>query len=60
MVETGNAWVYRKYNNNPELILLEDNAKVAKIGLWSLPESEQTPPWQWRQMKKQKQPIEPE
>lgn len=48
MVKQGGAWVYRQYNNSPELLADEANAKANKLGLWSLPESERMPPWEWR------------
>lgn len=50
MVRQGAAWVYRRYNRDPSLIAIEAEAKAAKRGLWALPEAEQTPPWEWRQM----------
>ncbi len=48
MVKQGGAWVYRQYNHSPELLADEANAKTNKLGLWSLPESERMPPWEWR------------
>ncbi len=48
MVEDGHAWVYRHYSKNPTLLRLEAEARAAKRGLWSLPESERMPPWEWR------------
>jgi len=48
LVRGGHAWVYRQYSNSRELLRLEDEARAAKRGLWSLPESERTPPWEWR------------
>jgi len=48
MVRRGDAWVYRRYTDDATLIGLEDGAREAGIGLWSLPESERVPPWQWR------------
>ena len=48
MVEDGHAWVYRNYSKNPVLLQLEAEARAAKRGLWSLPESERMPPWEWR------------
>lgn len=48
MVKQGGAWVYRQYNHSPELLTDETNAKANKLGLWSLPESERMPPWEWR------------
>jgi endonuclease YncB( thermonuclease family) len=48
MVRQGAAWVYRKYSRDPSLLLLEQEARSARRGLWALPETERTPPWEWR------------
>ena len=48
MVRDGSAWVYRRYARNPGLLKLEEEARTARRGLWSLPEAERTPPWEWR------------
>lgn len=48
LVSQGAAWVYRQYNKDKSLIPLEDQARAARRGLWSLPESERMPPWEWR------------
>jgi endonuclease YncB( thermonuclease family) len=48
LVREGHAWVYRRFTKDEVLIQLEDEARAARRGLWSLPESEQTPPWEWR------------
>lgn len=48
MVELGAAWVYRQYAKDKSLFALEDKARKAQVGLWNLPEAEQTPPWEWR------------
>jgi endonuclease YncB( thermonuclease family) len=48
LVREGNAWVYRKYTDDPVLYQLEAEARAARRGLWGLPEAQQTPPWQWR------------
>ena len=48
MIRLGHAWVYRRYTSDPSLIALEDEARGAGVGLWSLPEAERLPPWQWR------------
>ena len=50
MVKNGYAWVYRKYAMSEEMYLAEDYAKTNKLGIWSLPESERIPPWEWRRM----------
>ena len=52
MVEIGAAWVYRQYAKDQSLFALEEKAKELKLGLWSLPESERVPPWEWRKLKK--------
>jgi len=48
LVRRGAAWMYRRYTNDPELARLEDEARAARRGLWSLPASERVPPWRWR------------
>ncbi len=48
MVQEGHAWVYRRYSSDIGLLEDEQTAKKAGIGLWSLPQSEQVPPWLWR------------
>lgn len=61
MVRAGNAWVYRRYTRDPallqrlgleDLMELEESARQQRRGLWSLPPSEQTPPWEWRRQKR--------
>lgn len=58
MIELGAAWVYRQYAKDQKLYLLEDIARKKKIGLWSLPEAEKIPPWDWRRMKKNASSID--
>lgn len=48
IVRSGAAWVYRQYSKDKILLSLEQEAKESKRGLWSLPEFEQVPPWEWR------------
>ena len=48
LVKQGAAWVYRQYATDASLYRLESEAKVAKRGLWGLPEAERCPPWDWR------------
>lgn len=48
LVRGGHAWAYRDYLQNPELLRFEREAREARRGLWSLPASEQVPPWEWR------------
>jgi len=46
LLKLGMAWHYKHYNKDPELARLEDNAKAAKIGLWSQPNP--VAPWDFR------------
>lgn len=48
MLRQGGAWVYRKFLTDQRLLAIEEEAKAAKRGLWSLPERERIPPWEWR------------
>lgn len=45
-VALGLAWVYPKYNKNPELPAIEASARAAGAGLWRDPAP--VPPWEWR------------
>jgi endonuclease YncB( thermonuclease family) len=47
-VREGHAWVFRRYTDSKALLALESEARTARRGLWSLPEAEQVPPWEWR------------
>ena len=48
MVKEGMAWVYRQYLEDKSLLVEEQIARKTKRGLWSLPSTEQVPPWEWR------------
>ena len=48
MVQEGMAWVYRQYLEDESLLLVEEEARRGRRGLWSLPNSQQVPPWEWR------------
>lgn len=52
MIRRGAAWVFRKYVKDVSLFALEEEARRERRGLWSLPESEKTPPWEWRKNKR--------
>lgn len=49
LVQEGMAWAYRQYLQDQTLLQDEQQAREAKRGLWSLPGTEQVPPWEWRQ-----------
>jgi endonuclease YncB( thermonuclease family) len=46
MVKSGYAWHYKQYSNDSTLAKLENEARSAKVGLWS--QSNPTPPWNYR------------
>jgi endonuclease YncB( thermonuclease family) len=48
LVEQGAAWVYRRYNHDPQLPVLEAQAQAARRGLWGLSAWQCMPPWEWR------------
>ncbi len=48
LVRLGSAWVYRRYSRDPALLVLEEEARSARRGLWGLPEADRQPPWEWR------------
>ena len=50
LLKAGLAWHYKRYSKEKNLSLLEERARVMKIGLWSDPHS--IPPWEWRRLKK--------
>jgi endonuclease YncB( thermonuclease family) len=52
LVHDGHVWVNRKYADDRTLIELEEEAKSARLGLWSLPAEQLMPPWQFRRSKK--------
>ena len=52
MVQQGGAWVYKQYAYDTYLNELEQEAKDQKRGLWSLPQKDHIPPWEWRKGKR--------
>ena len=48
MVREGHAWAYRQYLSDESLLEDERYAREAGIGLWSMPQSQNVPPWEWR------------
>jgi endonuclease YncB( thermonuclease family) len=55
LVREGHAWVYRRTARDRSLIPLEEEAKAARSGLWSLDYEQQIPPWRYRYIERQKQ-----
>ncbi len=50
LVRAGLAWMYRRYTDDQSLSELEEEARVARRGLWADPNP--IPPWQWRTMRR--------
>lgn len=46
MVKRGMAWVYERYNSDPELPALERAARAARVGLWA--DANPVAPWEFR------------
>lgn len=51
MLKAGLAWHFKKYDSNPELAALENEARLNKTGVWSQPDT--TPPWEIRKLRRQ-------
>lgn len=47
-VERGMAWIYTKYNSDPHLPAVQDQAKDDGVGLWQ--DTNPIPPWKFRQI----------
>jgi micrococcal nuclease len=52
LVKAGLAWHYKKYSHDPLLAKAEHDARVKKIGLWSMPNP--VTPWDYRATRKMK------
>ncbi len=48
LVRGGHAWAYRAYLRDKNLLRLEQEAREARRGLWSLSADTTVPPWEWR------------
>jgi endonuclease YncB( thermonuclease family) len=46
LLRLGMAWHFKKYNKDPELSMIEVEARQNRIGLWS--QSSPMAPWEWR------------
>jgi endonuclease YncB( thermonuclease family) len=49
LVREGQAWVYRHWLRDQTLLDDESHARAVRAGLWSLPDTERVPPWEWRE-----------
>jgi len=50
LVINGYAWHFKKYSDNNEFAILEQEARQLKKGLWA--DNNSIPPWEWRKPKK--------
>lgn len=50
MIRAGMAWHYTKYSSDPRLSTLEQQAREARRGLWSM--ANPIAPWDYRKMKR--------
>ena len=50
LVKAGFAWWYRQYSRDISLGQLEEEARIAKRGLWADPNA--IPPWEYRKLRK--------
>jgi hypothetical protein len=58
LLREGHVWVFRRYSDEPVLLGLEAEARAARRGLWSLPEAERIPPWDWRERQRKRRDEE--
>ena len=52
MIASGMAWVYRQYLKDKSLLDIEEVAKSKMVGVWSLSDKDNVPPWEWRKNSK--------
>jgi micrococcal nuclease len=48
LLREGDAWLYRRYQNDPQWAELESQARHEHRGLWSLPARDRIAPWLYR------------
>jgi len=48
MIRQGAAWAFVQYLTDHSLLQVEASARRNHLGLWSLPEPQRRPPWEWR------------
>ena len=46
MVKSGYAWFYERYGRDPQLRVLQEDARARRVGLWA--DASPIPPWEWR------------
>jgi endonuclease YncB( thermonuclease family) len=56
LVQAGLAWHYKHYSDDPLLAKLEEEARAARIGLWSA--TDPVPPWEYREQSRERD-LEP-
>lgn len=56
LLKAGMAWHYRQHDKNPRWSKMEQQARIAKRGLWQAPHPE--PPWEYRKQNKKPRSLE--
>lgn len=51
-IRSGHAWVYRQYNDSPQYLEAEQEARLSNEGLWN--DRATIAPWEWRKRKRDK------
>ena len=55
LLQQGLAWHYKKYDENPKWATLEQEARKAKLKIWSV--KDPVPPWEFRTKKSKTKPV---
>jgi endonuclease YncB( thermonuclease family) len=48
MIRSGSAWAYRAYLTDQSFLVIEEEARTARRGLWSMPYNQIIAPWDYR------------
>ena len=54
LINAGLAWHYTQYSKDESLTVLQEEAMIAKRGLWA--DKSPIAPWEWRKQQRRKQP----
>ena len=57
MIQQGGAWYFERFGRDRSMLIAESIARRTRAGLWSLPDRERVPPWEWRKMPKEERDL---
>ena len=57
MIQQGGAWYFESFGRDRSMLIAESIARRTRAGLWSLPDRERVPPWEWRKMPKEERDL---